>query len=90
VEIKLGQVEGWEVVLRRHHYTVCRANRGAEAAEAAFGHVNVKRGGIEAFACAVRRLAPHVGRLYGYDVYTVYRAYPSAFIADDAVVHLNI
>ncbi len=53
----LGVVEDAVVILRRHGEAGCGAHGCAQAAEAAFGHVDVEFGGVQAFGHAVAGLA---------------------------------
>lgn len=71
-----------------HGQTFRRANRRTKAAIAAFGHIDVEFGGVQADRRSVGSTPDVLHSLDRLDIDTIYRTNLRAFIANNAVVHL--
>lgn len=86
----VGYIELTEIVYLRHGQTFGGAYGGTKSAKAAFGHVDIELGSIDALGSTVGSLADGFYRLNRLYFDTVYWTNLGAFIADDTVFYFIV
>ena len=83
-------IEHTEVVRLGHGQTFGRAHGGAQSAEAALAHVDVKLSGIDAFWSSIRGLSKFLSRFNWFYRYAIHRADLCALVAHNAIVNFIV